>query len=358
MGKTNSLQEEVIKELTEHSLAAPFVFAPDNEKYQDREPADLVWACNKCVILMYMTEKKVYPDKTKRDRIRKEAIDHNLGQAKKWLKKWKGGQDLLGANGYHTFCIKYDPACHVIVLSIIQCGDPVALLHDDEAKKLGLACCATLPQSAILGLATVGGTSLDLLALIDEIRKFSKGAAVPEETVSAIIASYARAWWDHFTPGELWPNYQVNKLFHEASYAILSARRKKVEGPGQATPNWIGMADLTDVFNDIFLGEFFYVTKLVAIALQTAEKHSPDLELMFGEARMNIYDFGICVGSDMSNESQAIVSKSWEQQTRAGTMRYGPIIIIDIGSRTLSILLDKRSGISQTELFLGKWTGR
>lgn len=358
MGNTNSPQEEVLKQIAERSLAAPFVFAPDNSQIRDDEPADLVWACNNCVILMYMTEKREYPNKAKRDRVRQQAIEHNLGQANRWLKAWKRGRQLTGANGYNTFCILYDPNICVVVLSIIKCGDPVAMIHDVEAKKFGVTCCATLPQSAIQAIAGVGGTSLDLLALIAEIQKFPKGTIVPEEKVSAIIASYAQACWNHFKLDELWPNYQIDDRFHEASYAILTARRRKaLEGSGGATPHWIGMSDLTDVFNDIFLGEFFYVTKLVATAFQKL-KTDTQMEAMFGELKMNLYDFGLCVGSSMSQETLDRVSKTWEQEIQSGRMRFGPIIVIDIQPRALEIFVGKRNGMSQTEQFLSTWAIR
>ena len=79
--ETNSPQEALLKEFAEHSLAAPFVFAPDNQVRKNQEPADLVWACNNCIILMFMTERKEYADQTKRIRVRQDAIEHNLGQA-------------------------------------------------------------------------------------------------------------------------------------------------------------------------------------------------------------------------------------------------------------------------------------
>lgn len=358
MAKTNSPQEAILKQLTMRSLAAPFVFAPDNTRVGDDEPADLVWACNNCIILMYMTERKDYPSKEKRDRVRQKAIEHNLGQANRWLKAWRGGKPLQGSNGYSTFYINHDPNYHVIVLSIIQCGDPVAFIHDEAAKKFGVTCCATLPQSAVQALAGVGGTSLDLLALVDEVRKHAKGNALPEDMVSAIICSYARACWDHFSLGDLWPNYQTDDRFHEASYAILTARRRRAaEGSGEATPNWIGMSDLSDVFNDIFLFEFFYVTKLVALAFQQV-KDNPQVESIFGEAKMNIYDFGLCVGSGMSQAALDCVSKTWGQELQSGRMRFGPIIVIDCKSRNLEIFVGKRSGLSQTEQLLTQWAVR
>jgi hypothetical protein len=51
----DSLQEAMLRELADHSFAAEYVFAPDTPRRLKNEPADLVWACNNCIILMYMT---------------------------------------------------------------------------------------------------------------------------------------------------------------------------------------------------------------------------------------------------------------------------------------------------------------
>lgn len=356
MGITNSPQEEIIRQLSERSLAAPFVFVPDNTQVGNDEPADLVWACNNCIIVMYMQGKEVHLDDGKNIRARQKAINHNLAQAKRWIRAWKNGKYLMGTNGFHTFCLKYDPNCYLIVLSIIHCGNPVAIFHEEEANKLGVFCCATLPQSAIQALASVGGTSLDLLAIIDEVRKHSKGNVLSEAMVSAIIASYARACWDSSNLGEFWPNYQVDDRFHEASYAILTARRRKaLEGSGEATPNWIGMADLNDVFNDIFLAEFFCVTKHVAFAIRTTQDNDKTIDTMFSNLRLNMYDFGLCIGSGMSQDALNHVARIWKQEIDSGKMRYGPIVVFDSQSRNLEIYLGKRTEVSQTEQFLRKW---
>jgi hypothetical protein len=151
----------------------------------------------------------------------------------------------------------------------------------------------------------------------------------------------------------------VDDHFHEASYPILAARRKKsLEGPDVATPHWIGMADLADVFNDIFLGEFLYIVKQLTIGLRKVRAQPELTEAAFAEAKVNTYDFGICVGSGLSHDTRATISKFWEKEIKSGAMRYGPMIVMDIQTGILEIFLDQRSGISQTEQCLGTWISR
>src|SRR2546422_813905 len=98
-------QERLLKEVSGLSFAAPFVFFPDlargKRSPRQVQPADLVWACNNCVILMYMTESKSSPTKT--------VEQHNLPQAKNWMRKWKRGSLLVGKNEWHAFAIKHTP---------------------------------------------------------------------------------------------------------------------------------------------------------------------------------------------------------------------------------------------------------
>jgi hypothetical protein len=70
-----------MKVFGEFAMGAPFIFVPD--KYGkgsgNREPADLVWACNGCVVLIYLTRTG--------DACRAQL--HNVRQAKGWLRAWR-----------------------------------------------------------------------------------------------------------------------------------------------------------------------------------------------------------------------------------------------------------------------------
>ena len=142
-----------------------FVFAADEWRSgkSSGEPADLVWACNNCIILMHMTSRKHQENSERRIRVREDAIDHNLRQLRGWMKNWRDGRPLTGSNRYSKYSISYSDAFHVVALSVIECDDAEARPHNEIARELGIVAAATVPQSLLVGLTSMMGGTLDLI---------------------------------------------------------------------------------------------------------------------------------------------------------------------------------------------------
>src|SRR5712692_9257446 len=109
-----SIQESLVRAFTEHSVGAPFVFSPDNiskgsQNSGSRQPADLAWVCNECVVLMNMTRR----ENASADKLYHHNMDRLLG----WLRMWKLGHRLIGSNYYKRFDLGPDDVEHVILLS-------------------------------------------------------------------------------------------------------------------------------------------------------------------------------------------------------------------------------------------------
>jgi hypothetical protein len=357
--ETNSLQEAMLKELAEHSFAAPFVFAPDNQLYQDREPADLVWACNNCIILMYMTERKEHADPNKRVRICQDAIDHNLSQARRWLRTWKSGSDLRGSNRFHTFSLVFNPKCHVIILSVIKCGDAVGQFHDAEAKNLGVKCCVTLPQSAVDYLVHAAGPALDILIVLEQMHKLWGQKTVSEADILKLINSYVQDMWKAADVEDQWPGGKPDDRLNEAAYFLLTSRRRKSgECPTGPPVDWKGINELWDVFNDINIGEFLLVTRAVRKGIELANDPAHREGIIELAVPLNIYDFKMFFLHGLSDEKAEQIKSIVEgREGQLGTdiPRYGPTLVWDVKDRIFHVLLGKRVGQSQTEAFLDQW---
>lgn len=360
MAMTNSAQETLLKELAEYSLAAPFVFVPDNLVYKDEEPADLVWACNNCIILMYLTERKHYPNEVKRINVREDAIKHNLKQAHRWLKQWKKGHNLSGNNGFQTFSLSYDSKCHVVILSIIKCKDAVAEFHDEKAVKLGVRACVTLPQSAIEDIVTGGGTTLDILNVLDYLRERRGTGPIPEKDVLDITFGYGRAACEAEGIDKVWPNGRIDDSFHEATYPLLAARRQKSKEDFKNRPtDPVSMASLNDVFNDINMGEFFHLSMEIRKCIDyTKNDPAGRGQVITAESKLKHYDFKFFFVFGITDAVWSTIEADAKEWRSASATRHGPIVIIDTQSDIFQIFLDKRTGSSQTELLLEKWATR
>lgn len=177
-----SPQENLLRYISKHSIGYEYVFEPDEYAKGNarREPADLVWACNNCIILMYMAQRKYKKRKPEAHvLVRQEMIKHNLSQAKGWLSEWRNnGRSLSGKNAYRNFSIQANSFKYTIVISVVDCGDTLCEYHTDYESKLGVTFCVTLPQQALIDIAFIGGGILDILRLIEIMGMYSKGYPV------------------------------------------------------------------------------------------------------------------------------------------------------------------------------------
>jgi hypothetical protein len=155
-----SFQEDIIADLTGFALGRRYLFRPDNYRKgtATREPADLAWFCRDTLVLMYMTD-------TSQGWQRDE--DHNLRQARGWLRAWKAGVPLVGRNPSRDFLIPYDSSLATIVLSISadKLLSEIAV-HDDIANVLNVDLCATVSQALIHRFTDRGAGITDLAGLL------------------------------------------------------------------------------------------------------------------------------------------------------------------------------------------------
>src|SRR5579862_580556 len=108
-GDTQSRQESLMKIVGGRLMAAPFLFCPDlwrPHPRKTREPADLVWACNNVVVLMYLQQHQMHDNGEKNKKKYQDGIDHNLRQAGGALKAWKRHL-ISGKNEWHRFSLPW-----------------------------------------------------------------------------------------------------------------------------------------------------------------------------------------------------------------------------------------------------------
>jgi hypothetical protein len=362
-----SIQETLLKDFAERSLAAPFVFVPRKQRNGD-EPADLVWACNNCVILMYMTEHKVYADKQKRTRVLQKSIQHNLRQAQGWLRAWRQGHYLSGDNGFYNFSLKYDSSYRVVILSVIKCGDAVAELHDEDAKRLAVSCCVTLPQSCVQQLAQNGLTSLDLVHLINLMRLQHGTGPVSEGCFHDILTTYCRASAVSAGVQRFWPTFELDDRFHEVVGPITGTRRRRAT-QDQSVKSASTIDALKDVLNDITVLELFTVAVQLREGmdrvLNRPKEEFPGVIHMWGQFRD--YGYCLCVAPTLKGETElagasrayvAGVLQEWAGTEERRHLRQGFMIIADCEAKGFYLFVYPKAGLSRTELLLDRMAPR
>ena len=101
-------QEHLVSLITQYSVGSAFVFEPDEFRkgQATREPADLVWHCNECTVLIYMryyqSSKGIQKNKNKS----LKCIKHNLDQARKsnGVRPYKSNRSN-GSNGVRPYIL-------------------------------------------------------------------------------------------------------------------------------------------------------------------------------------------------------------------------------------------------------------
>jgi hypothetical protein len=259
MEDSNNLQEKLLHLYSERSVGSPFVFHPENYGRYAEEPADVAWASNGCVVLMYTKQVKAYEDANKNKRKTQKGIQQNLGQARKWLIHWKEGQKLRGSNAYSEFDIAFGDFPFVIVLSIIETGSAIAEYHKEFAQMYGVALCATVPFSVMETIASNGGSMLDLLSVLVHLKE--KGCEISEEELQLQLAEYCSLaqLQSGITPLLSNPVY-VNHLQNTGT--VISRMRQQASPANSAKID----NDTAAMFNDFSLLQIYMIQrKLVDI---------------------------------------------------------------------------------------------
>ena len=261
----NSEQEQLIHQLSTHSMGAPFIFEPpiyDTGKGQ-REPADLVWACNNVVILLYMKGKK--EDTTSSSEIilnrRKKLIEANFRQAKGWIKEWRDGRELIGRNDYQEFKIKYSQKKHCIVLGIIDYGDQEGCYHLDYAEDLGVNMCATFSQKALEYIISMGCTFIDIVQLILGLKNSSQKGS--EISVINFVESYYIQAIQKADPMQTCFRLDGNEI-----YWLIETYQKGFRSMANGIGKDNTSSQLSEILNDIDLEDFLYFNVYVTDLLE------------------------------------------------------------------------------------------
>lgn len=366
-----------MKVFGEIAMGAPFIFAPDEYRKGSgpREPADLVWACNGCVVLIYLTRKK--------DAAR--AQQHNMQQVHGWLRAWRTlGQTLDGHNRYGPFSIDSADARypHVVVLSVIECDDAIAEYHHAETRALGVTMFATVPLGAIAYLARMHASMLDVLHILDWLR-VRHATAIPEADLLAGIAGYHAAAWRVSGADTAWapdahdPYLVIDHLL----YSMRALAPESFEQPstvqgqgargGPHGETLSGMLPMASVFGDLTLHESLWVAVQIKETIDAfqARARQPDRppqtgQVLLQHVPLTHYDITLCaVAATGPGPAPDIVFERLDdfarQHDRTGAGRFGPAIKLFVRERPPSLVnaipvVPPQPSPSATEIFLDR----
>lgn len=343
----NSEQERIVKILSEHSFGAPFVFEPDEwrNKGTRHEPADLIWVCNNCIILIFMRSRKPHANEHINQQRRNSDIEHNLKQARGCLSKWKKGKLLSGSNHYSKFEIRFNDCKHIIVLSIIKCGDQVGEYHEQYASDLNVAMCATLPQEALEYFAHMGGNAVDLVNIIAGLKRESK---LPDSKIDAVhfVMNYHKISIEQVDPARqlVKSNADLDQIFE------FIQRLKYRKGEPERSPQSF---DLAKVFNDIPLVDCFrFAIRLKLLFNQTDENRN--LEII---DKLSLTHYVILIGiASMANLVKRFQLILNEAEKIIVNMQGGRVILFLYDSDTsVTMIMRPQDGRSYIEELLDTW---
>jgi len=351
-----STQESVLHAACAQSFAAPCIFAPDpwRKGNATREPADLVWACNNCVMLLYLDSSGSSPAK---------AIQHNVRQATGWLKAWRRGQTpLAGSNEFRRFAIAYSDQFHIVVLSVISGPNPVVEVHQQLAADLGVVCCATIPQSWLERLLGFGGTTFDLLHLLWGVRATAPGGWA-EPQCSEVLTAYNNCCKLSARNDIVWPGEWSLARFGEVVWPFTNGRMVGGIGQsnGQAPIHTTEVRVVNDTFSDIGLADYYrfataFRCELDSLAeFRQREQTGRNRHLV---VRLADYDISLVVVWSLVGDGGAFTTKAherWTEMRQAGTMRFGPHVLYEARSGVGGICRDERPFPSATERLLEEW---
>lgn len=158
--RLNSLQESVLEELIQRSFGAQNLYVPHRYARGNglREPADLVWHSGKVAIFFYL--------KSGEKSLEKQDLG-NIRQAKGWARYWsrKSSNFLKARNRYGDTLILQSSQINIaIYVSIVSHPSGIVFHSINEIGPPGFLC--TIPEHLVHELASIGGTSIDLLNIL------------------------------------------------------------------------------------------------------------------------------------------------------------------------------------------------
>lgn len=291
----NSKQEDIIEILTQRSFGGPFIFSPDEYKKGNatREPADLVWACNNCIILFYMKSKV---DKGNKEKIviqgrKNKLISDNFQQAKGWLSEWSEGRNLIGENKFRKFNINYKEYKHIISLGIIDYGNEEGFYHFDYEKDLGVKLCATISQKTFEYLVSIDVTAVDLILLILSLKEKTQ-ANNSIQLLNIGLDYYTRAHqYAYDSAQDLLPSVlpeqellnKINRIFREFRSSLLLKINSNDESATIAA----------SIFNDIPLRDYYQLVIILSQRIKFHEEDSRRMIVYLQELENYIFSIGV-----------------------------------------------------------------
>jgi hypothetical protein len=301
-----SSQETLIERVIQGSIGGRFVFAPNlwlKGGKGTRQPADLVWIGEECVLLIYM--KAVSDRKTKADTEfkRESTIAGNIRQAKGSLRMWRGGRSIVGKNSFTSHELPYDPKTHVIVLSIVDGADPAARYLYHEARELGVTMCATFPQCAFEFLMGNHASWLDIVMIL--VRLWESRRSIAQSEVLSDLATDLQAIAQIADP----PGSFLSRPAGTAAHALWQTLRGLREPGPTPIASGDGTASTARLLNDMLMQDSL---KLFCALCRTREKVATDWRQV-GRMLVKLlhYQVGIiiCDHVNLVRDAQRIVTE-------------------------------------------------
>lgn len=288
MPEPQSDQERLMHRLGQWALGGPHVFLPEHWRSgtSNNQPADLVWVCNDCVILMYMCSVDPRGDVTKVKAKFEKAKRHNASQAKGCLRRWKDGADIRGTaeniieNIDHV--VTANSIAHVVVLSVVQSGATVVEVDEELARELGVTLFATIPEQTLVRLTSYGGGVIDLILVLGEL---ANRGVMSEEEFDRLCASYVVTCRNLTKCTELWRSCQ-EPAFRELMDPFSRMRHASPSNQGHALID-ISIIDLYKMMRAIHM-----VIKKNNDAYSRSKSFYADMTLC-----LSAYDFHFFIGN-------------------------------------------------------------
>ncbi len=225
---------------------------------------------------------KIYTKEEKnRSTFANDAVG-NLEQAVGSLRIWRE-RPLEGSNGWYTFRVPWEKDTRVVVLSIVKTGhesfsktigNTFVEINEEWADAQGIALCATVPQFFIEHLAGMGGSTLDLLLILCNIRRaHSLGGEriIHEDRSIEILCRYredalrARDDLNLVDHGLLPFDASLNAETDVITLTLAQLRHRPTKTRGDealvATSANIGAS--YGILSDMHLGEIYCLAKLI-----------------------------------------------------------------------------------------------
>jgi hypothetical protein len=349
MAVPQSDQESLMNVVCGRLMAAPFVFFPDNWKVRpskERQPADLAWACNNCIVLGWLNH-LTSKDTVEKNRDRfKDGIKHNLTQARTSLRTWKGNprgghpppMPITGKNPWHRFWLPRKVATRIVVLSIVEVGegrlsfdpgDGFLQIHTDWAQEQGVRLCATVPQSFIGRLAGLGGSILDLLILLESVKALHGDEAITEPHALRLLAEYGNVCFQDcqkviqqaMGPIALNERAIANSISIGVALDHTRHRPTRTRDALAPTVDTENVGAKYGILSDMYLGDLLKIAQLIAIGIEQVQNSD---KLALFDLRLAHHDCGICVARTAASKPECMAAfNEWSAPRKTGQARPG-----------------------------------